>query len=199
MIVCMSRRIAVELYDQIIKLRPEWHDDTDDGGVIKIVMTGSASDPKDYQPHVRNKPRRKALAERFKDPNDPLKLVIVRDMWLTGFDAPVLHTMYVDKPMHGHSLMQAIARVNRVFRDKPGGLIVDYLGIATDLQEAVDVYTAGRWAGSARCGFGADYRGDARSVSHRQRHVPQFRLQRFFSNPPAAASVGYSQMRWNIF
>ncbi len=141
MIVCMSRRIAVDLYDQIVRLRPEWHDDRDDAGAIKIVMTGSAGDPARYQPHVRNKPRRKALAERFKDPNDPLKLVIVRDMWLTGFDAPVLHTMYVDKPMRGHSLMQAIARVNRVFKDKPGGLIVDYLGIATDLQEAVEVYT----------------------------------------------------------
>ncbi len=141
MIVCMSRRIAVDLYNQIANLRPEWHSPTDDTGVLKIVMTGSASDPQAYQPHIRNKPRRKALAERFKDPKDELKLVIVRDMWLTGFDAPVLHTMYVDKPMYGHSLMQAIARVNRVFRDKPGGLIVDYLGIATDLQEAVDTYT----------------------------------------------------------
>lgn len=141
MIVCMSRRIAVDLYNQIIRFRPNWHDDSDTGGVIKIVMTGSAGDPAQFQPHVRNKPRRKALAERFKDPADPLKLVIVRDMWLTGFDAPVMHTMYVDKPMRGHSLMQAIARVNRVFRDKPGGLIVDYLGIATDLQEAVQTYT----------------------------------------------------------
>lgn len=141
MIVCMSRRIAVDLYDQITKLRPDWHDNTDTGGVIKIVMTGSAGDPARFQPHVRNKPRRKALAERFKDTTDPLKLVIVRDMWLTGFDAPVMHTMYVDKPMRGHNLMQAIARVNRVFRDKPGGLIVDYLGIAADLQEAVQTYT----------------------------------------------------------
>ncbi len=141
MIVCMSRRIAVDLYNQIINLRPDWHSPTDDDGVLKVVMTGSASDPQAYQPHIRNKPRRKALAERFKDPTDKLKLVIVRDMWLTGFDAPVLNSMYVDKPMYGHSLMQAIARVNRVFRDKPGGLIVDYLGIATDLQEAVDTYT----------------------------------------------------------
>lgn len=141
MIVCMSRRIAVELYHQIVRLRPEWHDDNDANGVIKVVMTGSASDPAEFQPHVRNKPRRKALAERFKDEADPLKLVIVRDMWLTGFDAPIMHTMYIDKPMHGHNLMQAIARVNRVFRDKPGGLIVDYLGIATDLQEAVQTYT----------------------------------------------------------
>jgi type I restriction enzyme R subunit len=141
MIVCMSRRIAVDLYDAIVALRPAWHDDRDDHGAIKVVMTGSASDPKAYQPHLRSKPRRKALAERFKDPANPFKLVVVRDMWLTGFDAPVMHTMYVDKPMHGHSLMQAIARVNRVFKDKPGGLIVDYLGIATDLQEAVDLYT----------------------------------------------------------
>lgn len=141
MIVCMSRRIAVDLYSEIIKIRPEWHDDNDNAGAIKVVMTGSAGDPQHFQSHVRNKQRRKALAERFKDPSDPLKLVIVRDMWLTGFDAPAMHTMYVDKPMRGHSLMQAIARVNRVFKDKPGGLIVDYLGIATDLQEAVDTYT----------------------------------------------------------
>jgi type I restriction enzyme R subunit len=141
MIVCMSRRIAVDLYDEIVRLRPDWHDDRDGDGAIKVVMTGSAGDPTHYQMHVRNKARRKALSDRFKDPHDPLKLVIVRDMWLTGFDAPVMHTMYVDKPMRGHSLMQAIARVNRVFKDKPGGLIVDYLGIAADLQEAVDVYT----------------------------------------------------------
>lgn len=141
MIVSMSRRIAVDLYDQITRLRPEWHADEDDRGAIKVVMTGSAGDPAHYQAHVRNKPRRKLLAERFKDPSDPLRLVIVRDMWLTGFDAPVMHTMYIDKPMRGHNLMQAIARVNRVFSDKPGGLIVDYLGIATDLQEAVEVYT----------------------------------------------------------
>lgn len=141
MIVCMSRRIAVDLYDHLIRLRPEWHDPTDERGMLKVVMTGSASDPTSYQQHVRNKPRRKQLADRFKDPSDALKLVIVRDMWLTGFDAPVMHTMYIDKPMQGHNLMQAIARVNRVFRDKPGGLIVDYLGIAADLQEAVDLYT----------------------------------------------------------
>jgi len=143
MIVCMSRRIAVDLYNQIVKVRPEWHSPRDEEGVIKVVMTGSAGDPAHYQQHIRNKPRRKAIAERFKDPEDPLKLVIVRDMWLTGFDAPPLHTMYIDKPMRGHTLMQAIARVNRVFRDKPGGLIVDYLGLATDLQEAVAQYTTG--------------------------------------------------------
>ncbi len=148
MIVAMSRRIAVDLYDQIIKLRPEWHAAPDDQGVIKVVMTGgSASDVPAFRPHVRTKARRKTLAERFKDPSDPMKLVIVRDMWLTGFDAPPLHTMYIDKPMRGHGLMQTIARVNRVFRDKPGGLIVDYLGIATDLQQAITQYTA---AGSDR-------------------------------------------------
>jgi type I restriction enzyme, R subunit len=141
MIVAMSRRIAVALYDEIVALRPTWHDERDEGGVIKVVMTGSASDPSTYQPHVRNKQRRRELAERFKDPLDPLKLVIVRDMWLTGFDAPSLNTMYVDKPMKGHGLMQAIARVNRVFRDKPGGLVVDYLGIGADLQKAVEAYT----------------------------------------------------------
>lgn len=141
MIVTMSRRICVDLYAQIIKIRPDWHSDDDSNGVIKVVMTGSASDPENYQMHVRNKARRRALAERFKDPNDSLELVIVRDMWLTGFDAPPLHTMYIDKPMRGHGLMQAIARVNRVYKDKPGGLIVDYLGIASDLREAMTNYT----------------------------------------------------------
>jgi len=141
MVVCMSRRICVELYKEIVCLRPEWHDDDDDKGFIKVVMTGSASDPVDWQPHIRNKPRREALANRFRDPNDPLKMVLVRDMWLTGFDAPSLHTMYVDKPMRGHGLMQAIARVNRVFRDKPGGLVVDYIGLAHELKQALAVYT----------------------------------------------------------
>ena len=141
MIVCMSRRIAVDLYDQIVRLRPAWHSSHDEEGALKVIMTASASDPAHYQPHSRNKARRKALAERFKDPDDPLRLVIVRDMWLTGFDAPPLHTLYIDKPMRGHGLMQAIARVNRVFRDKPGGLVVDYLGIAVDLQRAVSAYT----------------------------------------------------------
>ncbi len=141
MIVCMSRRIAVELYEEIVKLRPEW-DDTDlKRGAIKVVMTSSSSDPENWQPHHTNKHDRKALGERLKDVNDPLKLVIVRDMWLTGFDAPCLHTMYVDKPMRGHNLMQAIARVNRVFRDKTGGLIVDYIGIASDLKSALATYT----------------------------------------------------------
>jgi type I restriction enzyme, R subunit len=137
MVVCMSRRICVALYDQIVALRPDWHSDDDDaGGLVKIVMTGSASDPEEWQPHIGNKARRDLLAKRAKDPNDPLRLVIVRDMWLTGFDAPSMHTMYIDKPMRGHGLMQAIARVNRVFRDKPAGLIVDYIGIAQNLKEA---------------------------------------------------------------
>jgi type I restriction enzyme R subunit len=141
MIVCMSRRICVELYNAIIKLRPAWADPDDTKGVLKIVMTGAAADPLDWQQHIRNKQGREALAKRFKDPADPLKLVIVRDMWLTGFDVPCLTTMYVDKPMRGHGLMQAIARVNRVFRDKPGGLIVDYLGLADQLRQALATYT----------------------------------------------------------
>jgi type I restriction enzyme R subunit len=141
MIVCMSRRICVELYKAIAAIRPDWHHDDDSAGILKIVMTGSACDPVDWQPHIRNKPRREELAKRFKDPKDPFRVVIVRDMWLTGFDAPCLHTMYVDKPMRGHGLMQAIARVNRVFKDKPGGLVVDYLGLADQLKSALANYT----------------------------------------------------------
>ncbi|MGH9365427.1 MAG: type I restriction endonuclease subunit R, partial [Thermoanaerobaculia bacterium] len=141
MVVCMSRRICMELYDAITKLRPDWHHDDDDKGVLKVVMTGSASEGPRVAYHARNKVRREALANRFRDPADPLKMVIVRDMWLTGFDAPSLHTMYVDKPMRGHGLMQAIARVNRVFRDKPGGLVVDYLGLAHELKQALATYT----------------------------------------------------------
>jgi type I restriction enzyme R subunit len=141
MIVCMSRRICVELYKEIVKLRPQWHSDDDEKGALKVVMTGSAADVLDFQPHIRNKPRREKLAERFKDENDPLKLVLVRDMWLTGFDAPCMHTMYADKPMQRHGLMQAIARVNRVFKDKPGGLVVDYLGLADQLKKALADYT----------------------------------------------------------
>ena len=141
MVVCMSRRICIDLYRELVRLRPDWHDDDDDKGTIKVVMTGSASDPVEWQSHIRNKARREELAKRFRDPNDPLKVVLVRDMWLTGFDAPSLHTMYVDKPMRGHGLMQAIARVNRVFRDKPGGLVVDYLGLAHDLKKALVTYT----------------------------------------------------------
>ena len=142
MVVCMSRRICVDLHDQIAHLRPEWE--------IKVVMTGSASDPAEWQRHIRSKSGREELARRFKDPDDVFKLVLVRDMWLTGFDAPSLHTMYVDKPMRGHGLMQAIARVNRVFRDKPGGLVVDYLGIADDLRKALATYveSGGRDSGA---------------------------------------------------
>lgn len=143
MIVCMSRRICVELYEAIVKIRPNWHSDDDETGTIKVVMTGSSSDALHMQPHIRNKPRRKAIGERLKNPTDSLKLVIVRDMWLTGFDAPCLHTLYLDKPMRGHSLMQAIARVNRVFTEgKEGGLVVDYLGIAQELKHALAEYTA---------------------------------------------------------
>jgi len=141
MFVCMSRRIAVDLYNAVVKLKPEWHSDDDTEGAIKVIMTGSSSDPADWQQHYRTKERRKAIGERLKNPHDPLKIVIVRDMWLTGFDAPCLHTLYVDKPMKGHNLMQAIARVNRVFKDKPGGLIVDFIGIAPDLKRALAVYT----------------------------------------------------------
>lgn len=141
MVVCMSRRICVKLYDEIIKLRPEWHSTDDNAGVVKIVMTGAASDPEEWQQHIGNKARRELLAKRVRDPEDELKLVIVRDMWLTGFDAPCMHTMYIDKPMQGHGLMQAIARVNRVFRDKPAGLIVDYIGIAQNLKSALQQYS----------------------------------------------------------
>ena len=148
MLVCMSRRICIDLYRELVQLRPDWHDEADEKGAIKVVMTGSASDPVDWQPHIRNKPRREALAKRFRDADDPLQVVLVRDMWLTGFDAPSLHTMYVDKPMRGHGLMQAIARVNRVFKDKPGGLVVDYLGLSQDLRQALATYTQSGGTGS---------------------------------------------------
>ena len=141
MVVAMSRRIAAELYDEIIKLRPEWHSDDLTKGAIKVVMTSSASDGANISRHHTTKEQRRALAERMKDPDDELKLVIVRDMWLTGFDVPCLHTLYIDKPMQGHNLMQAIARVNRVYKDKPGGLVVDYLGIASDLKKALSFYS----------------------------------------------------------
>ncbi len=141
MVVCMSRRICVKLYDEIVKLRPAWHSQDDNAGAVKIVMTGAPSDPQEWQQHIGNKARRDLLARRARDPSDPLRLVIVRDMWLTGFDAPCMHTMYVDKPMRGHGLMQAIARVNRVFRDKPAGLIVDYIGIAQSLKSALQQYS----------------------------------------------------------
>ena len=141
MVVCMSRRICVALYRELVRLRPDWHHQDDDQGNLKVVMTGAAFDPPDWQPLIRNKSRREALANRFRDAADPLRMVLVRDMWLTGFDAPSLHTMYVDKPMRGHGLMQAIARVNRVFKDKPGGLVVDYLGLAHELKRALATYT----------------------------------------------------------
>jgi type I restriction enzyme R subunit len=148
MVVCMSRRICVELCAKIVALRPDWQAPEDEQGAIKVVMTGSASDPIDWQPHIRSKSRREALANRFRDPDDSLRMVLVRDMWLTGFDAPALHTMYSDKPMRGHGLMQAIARVNRVFRDKPGGLIVDYIGLAQELKAALATYTESGGSGS---------------------------------------------------
>lgn len=141
MIVCMSRRICVDLYNEIVKLRPGWHSDDVNQGVIKVVMTGSAADEERLQKHIGGKQRRDTLAKRMKDPNDELKLVIVRDMWLTGFDVPSMHTMYIDKPMKGHTLMQAIARVNRVFKDKPGGVVVDYIGILESLKKALKQYT----------------------------------------------------------
>jgi type I restriction enzyme R subunit len=141
MAVCMSRRICVALYERIIALRPEWHSTDDAQGAVKIVMTGSASDPLDWQPHIGSKKRRDDLAKRARNPDDPLRLVIVCDMWLTGFDAPCMNTMYIDKPMRGHGLMQAIARVNRVFKDKPGGLVVDYIGVAQNLRNALSQYT----------------------------------------------------------
>ena len=148
LVVCMSRRICVDLYRELTRLRPDWEDPDDYKGEIKIVMTGSASDPPEWQPHIRSKGRRKTLGDRFRDPDDPLKMVLVRDMWLTGFDAPSLHTMYLDKRMRGHGLMQAITRVNRVFKDKPGGLVVDYLGVAHELKRALAVYTAGGGRGT---------------------------------------------------
>ena len=141
MLVCMSRRICVEMYSRIAKLKPEWHSTDDTSGAMKIVMTGSAADPQEYQPHVRNKSGLDLLARRFRDAQDPFQLVIVRDMWLTGFDSPSMHTLYVDKPMHGHNLMQAIARVNRIFKDKPAGLVVDSIGIANDLKKALSFYS----------------------------------------------------------
>ena len=149
MVVCMSRRICVELYRELVRLRPQWEDADDTKGEIKVVMTGSASDPVDWQKHIRGKSGRETFANRFRDPDDPFRVVLVRDMWLTGFDAPSLHTMYVDKPMQGHGLFQAITRVNRVFKDKPGGLVVDYLGLANDLRKAVENYTRSGGRGKA--------------------------------------------------
>ena len=159
MVVCMSRRICVELYRELVRIRPQWEDADDTKGEIKVVMTGSASDPVAWQKHIRGKSGREALANRFRNPDDPFRVVLVRDMWLTGFDAPSLHTMYVDKPMQGHGLFQAITRVNRVFKDKPGGLVVDYLGLANDLRKAVENYT--RSGGRGKAAF---YKADAIAV-----------------------------------
>jgi type I restriction enzyme, R subunit len=150
MVVCMSRRICANLYNALVKVRPQWQDADDAKGALKVVMTGSASDVADWQQHIRNKARLEEMRKRFKNPADPLKIVIVRDMWLTGFDAPCLHTMYIDKPMRGHGLMQAIARVNRVFKDKPGGLVVDYLGLADELRAALANYTESGGTGRAK-------------------------------------------------
>ena len=148
MIVAMSRRIAVELYDAIVALRPQWHSDDLMKGALKVVMTSASSDGPNIAKHHTSKEQRRVLADRMKDPEDELKLVIVRDMWLTGFDAPCLHTLYIDKPMQGHNLMQAIARVNRVYKDKPGGLVVDYLGIASDLKMALSFYSDSQGKGN---------------------------------------------------
>ena len=169
MVVCMSRRICIDLYRELVRLRPEWLDDDDSRGALKVVMTGQASDPPDWQRHIGNKARREGLAKRFRDAADPLRMVLVRDMWLTGFDAPSLHTMYVDKPMRGHGLMQAIARVNRVFRDKPGGLVADYVGLAHELKRALATWPEVRAmiettleeslpASGAAASFGAQHR-----------------------------------------
>jgi type I restriction enzyme R subunit len=146
MVVGMSRNICVDLYNEIIKIKPEWHSDDHRSGGIKIVFHSSASDSEKIRPHIYTKQQKRDLENRFKDPEDSLKIVIVRDMWLTGYDSPPCHTMYVDKPMKGHNLMQAIARVNRVFRNKPGGLVVDYIGIATELKDAIGTYTRGKRA-----------------------------------------------------
>ena len=143
----MSRRIAVDLHYEIVKLRPGWYSKDDDKGAIKVIMTGSSADGPEWAEHIRNKKRRTDIGNRLKDPNDKLKIVIVRDMWLTGFDAPVLHTLYIDKPMSGHNLMQAIARINRVFGDKQGGLVVDYIVFAQDLKKALAVYTESQGRG----------------------------------------------------
>lgn len=140
LVVCMSRRICVDMYNEIVSLRPEWHNEDDDNGAVKVIMTGSATDKLEWQQHIRNKPRRKAIEDLFKDPKSPIRIVIVRDMWLTGTDIPCLHTIYIDKPMRGHGLMQAIARVNRVFKNKPGGLVVDYIGLAENLKAALSHY-----------------------------------------------------------
>src|SRR5690625_6740620 len=157
MIVAMSRRIAVQLYQEVIRLRPGWHSDDLTKGTIKVVMTASSADGPEMAKHHTTKQERRILADRMKDPGNELKLVIVRDMWLTGFDAPSMHTRYIDKPMKGHNLMQAIARVNRVFGDKQGGLIVDYLGFANELRLAMKIYTDSKGKGQPTLNTNRDY------------------------------------------
>ncbi|AKB48563.1 Type I restriction-modification system, restriction subunit R [Methanosarcina sp. Kolksee] len=184
MIVCMTRQICVDLYNEIIALHPEWHDEDDLKGQIKVIMTGSAADDETMQPHIRNKSRRMKIRDRMQDPNDPLKLVIVCDMWLTGFDAPCLHTMYFLKWLQGHNLMQAIARVNRVFKDKPGGLIVDYVGLLYDLKYAMANYTRSGGRGSP-----ADYKDEAVALMLEKYEIVQdlfygFDYMRIFSASP---------------
>jgi type I restriction enzyme, R subunit len=189
MVVCMSRRICVELHDEIVRLRPDWALGEDDQGAIKVVMTGSAADPADWQAHIRSKTRREALANRFRDPADLLRIVLVRDMWLTGFDAPSLHTMYVDKPMRGHGLMQAIARVNRVFKDKPGGLVVDYLGLTHELKKALATYTES--GGTGRTALDQD---EAVAVMQ-ERHEVCCGLFGAYSTP-AGVMAGFDWSNW---
>ena len=196
MVVCMSRRICVDLYNEIVKLRPDWHNENDDAGVLKIVMTGSATDGPEWQQHIRDKRRREALGKRFKDAKDPFKIVIVRDMWLTGFDVPSLHTMYVDKPMRGHGLMQAIARVNRVFKDKPGGLVVDYLGIAHELKLALAYVHRERRQGADGIATGRSGRRDAGEVRDMPWSVPRVRLVAVdHGNPSAEAWASTERTR----
>ncbi|MCZ7537460.1 MAG: hypothetical protein M5T61_17175 [Acidimicrobiia bacterium] len=178
MVVTMSRRIAVDLYRELAALRPEWVGDTDETGSLKVVMTGSASDRLDWQEHIRTKAAREVLATRFRDPADPFRVVIVRDMWLTGFDAPSLHTMYLDKPMRGHGLMQTIARVNRVFLEKPGGLVVDYLGLADELRKALATYTEAGGTGRGAVDQCRGGRADAREIRGLPRPIPRLRPQR---------------------
>ncbi len=185
MIVCMSRRICVELYDEIVRLRPDWHHPADAKGKIKIVMTGSASDPVEWQEHIRNKERRKQIGDRLRNDQDELQLLIVRDMFLTGFDAPPLDTMYIDKPMNGHTLMQAIARVNRVFGEKTGGLIVDYIGIAQDLKKALAVYTEGQGRGEIALDQEAAVKIMLREFEIVRDMFGRFEYRRYFTLPPA--------------
>ena len=185
MIVCMSRRICVELYDEIVRLRPDWHHPADAEGKIKIVMTGSASDPVEWQEHIRNKERRKQIGDRLRNDQDDLQLLIVRDMFLTGFDAPPLDTMYIDKPMNGHTLMQAIARVNRVFGEKTGGLIVDYIGIAQDLKKALAVYTEGQGRGEIALDQEAAVKIMLREFEIVRDMFGRFEYRRYFTLPPA--------------